>query len=178
MSEENIASKPNNEAEIMAKWSEGLLADPETRGSLFALVKQKYPDAAIPEFDVKNDVVNLLKAEREEREKLQKEFDKAQAEAKIIAERNKALAQTGLKEEDIPEIEKLMQEGSIYKYETAANYLKQSRQLASGSTTEGRKPEPQVNPVAEAKEKFNGDIRAWAKAGALEGWRSHGTKAA
>lgn len=154
--------------------AEGLVNDPETRGAYFALMKKKNPGIAIPEVDVRTQMEALVAQEREKREKLEQDIKDERTRNQVREARANALKTTGLTDADMPEIEKVMTEQGILNHETAARYVKQSRELAAGSTRDVPPAPPAMpNPRDEAKEKFGGDLKAWSRAAMLQAFREN-----
>jgi hypothetical protein len=148
----------------LLKNAEALLGDPETRSAFLGLVKKKNPGMVIPEHDVKSQIEIAMSAERAAREKLEQEM-RDERTRNEIEKRRLALAGRGV---DVAEVEKIMVEKGITSHDTAADFILQSRQIAGGSAGPGTaKPSP-ISPMKEAKEQFNGDIKAWGRAKALE----------
>ncbi len=172
MSEQNFTDE---QAQLL-KSTEQLLADPETRGSFFNLLKKKNPNMVIPEVDVPAQFQAALAQEREAREKLENQIKEDKTRAEVEKRRSK-LHGKGLTDSDITEVEKLMTEKGIVSHDTAADFYLQSRRLAEGSTNEGSVKKPSLpNPMEEAKATHGGNIRAWARDTALKAMQ--GRKAA
>jgi hypothetical protein len=141
MSLENITDEARDQ---LADLADSLSRNPKTREAFLRMTRSVRPNLPIPELDLKD----MGAAE------LKKRDDKiASLEARLIEhdviegikEKRQALVEKGLaKREDIPTIEKLMLDRKIPDYETAAEFHKLQKQIATptpASVTEVRLPE-------------------------------------
>lgn len=156
------------QADLLGK-AESMLQDPKVRGNFLGIMREKFPDVPIPEVDIPNQFKSVVEAQEKRIQEMEEKERKREIEARVEKGRAEALKVAGISPSDIEEIEKTMTEKGIADHVTAATYLSQSRQLAGGSTPEHGKPKnTEPNPFVDAREKFGGDIREWAKAEALK----------
>jgi len=113
-----------------AQLVDALYQDPKMRPKLLQLVKDYAPNLRIPELDTTKEVLDALKPHLEEIGKFKTEAAKERAEIKAERQREKLVAKLGLSEEDLPAIDKLMADGGVQNFETAAE-LHQHRQRAA-----------------------------------------------
>ena len=103
-----------------AQLVEALHADPKLRPKLLALVKEYAPNLRIPEIDTPNEVIETLKPHLEEIGKSKKAMADELAAIRAERAREKQIAKLGLGEDELPEIDKLMKDGVVSNFETAA----------------------------------------------------------
>lgn len=113
-----------------AQLIDALYQDPKMRPKLLGLVKEYAPTVRIPEIDTTKEVLDALKPHLEELGKAKTEMATERAAMKAEREREKLVAKLGLSEEDLPAIDKLMKEGGVQHFDTAAE-LHQHRQKAA-----------------------------------------------
>lgn len=110
------------EAELALALHNQLLADPKTRKATLKLIKQKFPDATIPEIDaalpVENDVAELRKMVTDLTTTIKNEREDAKIQNRFSAIK----AQRGYTDEGLQGIQKLMVEKSIADPEAAADH--------------------------------------------------------
>lgn len=124
-----------------------LMSDPSTRSEMLALTKKKYPTMVIPELDAKAEMESKLAEERAAREKLENDLREERVQRRMKEEKASALAKNRLSETDLPEIEKLMVEGKIPDYNTAAELYSLRRAQATPT------PSSMASPTFDMPEK-------------------------
>lgn len=145
----------------LALLAKGLSDNPETRNDFLKMTKKANPSMSIPEVDIPLSMDALLKAERTEREKLEKEILKDRVERDVEKRRASLMADKGLTDKDVAEVEKLMVEKGIASHETAADYYKMQQQSARPTpsfTGHGSHQMPKVDT-----KDFGGNIAQWSR---------------
>lgn len=157
------------QADLLGK-AEAMLQDSKVRGNFLGLMRDRFPEVPIPEVDISRGFQATIEAQEKRLQEMEAKEREREVQARVAQGRASALKVSGIAENDLPEIEKMMTEKGIADHVTAATYLSQSRQLAGGSVPagEGKKKSTEPNPFVEAREKFGGDIREWSKAEALK----------
>lgn len=152
----------------LAALAKSLAGDPKTRKEFLRLVKQKHPDQPIPELDVEEHIAKVTQPMTEQMEKMQKELLMRDMEKKVEGQRSK-LREDGYSAEEIASIEKLMVEKQIPSHETAANYFKMEKTLAT-PTPSSLATQSGVNrlPIDKTAIKEAGGIRKWSLAEAFK----------
>ncbi len=113
-----------------------LLNDPATREVVLRAQKARNPKLSIPEIDLKDQARGAFKDVNARQDKIEEELAKERRE-RFVKEQRKSLRESGFSAEDVTAIEKLMVAEQIPNYATAANYYKQSRQLATPTPDAG-----------------------------------------
>lgn len=107
---------------MTADFVESIYNDPQLNKEAKRLIKKKYPQLSIPDFDIEEKVEARFSAEDERKRK-----DAEAAEAKRNQEawnrsRDKAKKDFGLTDEGLTDLEKWMQEHAVADHEVAASY--------------------------------------------------------
>jgi hypothetical protein len=106
----------------IASFVESIYNDPTLSREAKALIKKKYPQIAIPDYDLMNQVEQRFAEERQQREE-EKRTQREQEEQREY-EQTRAATQKkyGFTEEAMTDLEKFMVERNIGDYEVAATY--------------------------------------------------------
>lgn len=106
----------------VADFVESIWSDPALNNEAKALIKKKYPNLQIPDYDLEQRVSARLNEERTAREKV--ETDRKQAEDKKKFDNLRADTQKkyGLTEEGMKDLETFMVERNVGDYDVAAGY--------------------------------------------------------
>jgi hypothetical protein len=148
----------------MAATLDAMYANPATREIALRATKTVNPRANIPEIDLKDATAAELKPRDEKIESLENQLRERDARDNI--ERARAsLREAGHTKDDVSAIEKLMTEKQIPSYETAAEYYKGQKQLATPTPSTGIRSQtmrlPQ-EPLEAMKNGKNG-MKNWAR---------------
>lgn len=110
-----------------------LMADPETRPQVLALMKKKWPTMPIPEVDSANAMEQKLAEERAAREKLEATVRDERLTRQITEARDRVKKQYDLTDSDMGEVEKIMldEKAPIPHWDAAAKVFKASRAQAT-----------------------------------------------
>lgn len=111
-----------NSKRMTADFVESIWNDPQLNKEAKKLVKRKYPQLPIPDYDIEQKVEQRFAAEDEAKRKAAQE---AQAKADREAwesSRKKVKDQYGYTDEGISDLEKWMQEHAVADHEVAASY--------------------------------------------------------
>ena len=99
-----------------------LAANPKTRNKLLALVKEHNPDVRIPEVDMPQEIRDqAVKPLEDKIQALEAELTKDRVERRTAKDRATAM-DMGLREDELPEVDKVMTERGIGDYKTAAEF--------------------------------------------------------
>jgi hypothetical protein len=98
-------------------WNHPQTAEPARR-----LMKTVYPDLPIPDFDSKNEVRQMLAADRKERSDREEADRKKKEKDEWDAERDRVQKEFGFTEDGMKKLEDFMIEKRIASYEAAAHY--------------------------------------------------------
>lgn len=96
--------------------------DPSLNREAKALLKKKFPNVQIPDYDIMQQVDQRFAQEREERERRESERRQQEEEAQYNEKRSATQKKYGYTEEGMTDLEKFMLERNIGDYEVAASY--------------------------------------------------------
>lgn len=102
---------------------EAIYNDPTLGVEARALIKKKFPDLPIPDYDVEQKVTARLDAERKEREDAAKKQREAEEDERYKSQRKRTQEEYGFTDAAMSEVEKLMTEKNIGDYDVAAQYF-------------------------------------------------------
>lgn len=123
----------------VADFVEGIYNDPQLTREAKALIKKKYPNLQIPDYDVEARVEERLTKDREEREKEKREEQERAAQTSFQNLRKQTQDKYGFTDEAMTELEKLMVERNVGDYEVAASYMAAQNPKPSEATfSDGR----------------------------------------
>ncbi len=120
----------------MASTYEALLKNPETRELALRLTKKVDPNLSVPEIDLKDQARAAFQETNKKIESLEDQIRKSDARDRIERER-KALRDTGLNDDDVAAVEKMMVTEQIPSYGTAAKLYRAERELAAATPSQG-----------------------------------------
>jgi hypothetical protein len=118
----------------IADFVESIYNDPTLNKEAKALIKKKYPQMQIPDYDIEQRVEQRLaddRKEREDRERTQREQTEQQ---KFSNMRKETQDRYGFTEKAMEELEQLMLERNIGDYEVAASYKASKEPRPSDAT--------------------------------------------
>ena len=107
---------------MTADFVESIYNDPQLNKEAKRLIKKKYPNLAIPDFDMEEKLDARIKAEDESKRKAETEAATARDAAAWKTSRDKVKADYGFTDEGLTDLEKWMQEHAVADHEVAASY--------------------------------------------------------
>ena len=110
-------------AKQVADMVDAIYNDPALGREARALIKKKFPDLPIPDYDVEVKVESRLEADKREREEAEKKRREAEEDERYKSQRQKTKDDYGFTDEAMERVEKLMTERNIGDYEVAATYF-------------------------------------------------------
>jgi hypothetical protein len=120
----------------IADFVEGIYNDPQLSRDAKALIKRKYPDLQIPDYDIETRVNARLDQDRTEREDRERQERERQENDRAAASRAKTQKDYGFTDEAMGQLEELMVERNIGDYEAGA-MLMASRNPPQTSSDDG-----------------------------------------
>jgi hypothetical protein len=111
-----------------------LAENPETRKDFLRMTKRVKPGLPIPELDIEDQTNRAISQSDARVQALEAKLRERDAQAELD-KRRRNLMKKGIKEEDIPEVEKIMLEKQIPNHDTAAEYFEYMRQAAKPTPT-------------------------------------------
>ena len=148
----------------LAMLAKGLSDNPKTRGSFLNLMKAADPNLSIPEVDIPARINAGVQPHLDRLQKLENNANERAIRDTIRERRAEIVKTKGVKEEDIPAIEKLMVDKGIQSHETAAEFF--IAQQKSAAPTPSSFSQPAI-PRPDMKS-MGGNINAWARGQATE----------
>lgn len=101
---------------------ESIWNDPVLSKEAKALVKKKYPQVQIPDYDLEQQFNSRLDEERKAREKVEKEKKDFEEQEKFKSLRGKVQKDYGFTDDGMKELEDFMVKNNVGNYEVAAEY--------------------------------------------------------
>lgn len=118
----------------VADFVESIWNDPQLNTEAKALIKKKYPNLAIPEYDLEQRVTQRLNEERTAREQAEAQRRQAEDKKKFDELRASTQKRYGFTDQAMENMEKMMVERNIGDYEVAAEYLASKEPKVSNAT--------------------------------------------
>lgn len=144
----------------VADFVESIYNDPQLTREAKALIKKKYPNLQIPDYDVEARVEERLTKEREEREKERREERERTEQTNFQNLRKQTQEKYGFTDDAMTELEKMMVERNVGDYEVAAQYMASQNPKPSEATfSDGRWNHTQAPGFAEIAK----DPEGWAR---------------
>lgn len=106
----------------LASFIEGIYNDPQLNREAKALIKKKYPNVAIPDYDILQQVDQRFAAEKQEREQERQQRQQAEEDARFNEQREAIKQKYGFTDEGMADLEKFMVDNNVGSYEVAASY--------------------------------------------------------
>jgi hypothetical protein len=128
-----------SEIASMAATYKALLNNPATRELTLRSTKQINPGVSIPEIDLKDQARGAFKETNDRMASLENQIRERDARDRVNAERSK-LRESGLTNDDVAAIEKMMIDEQIPNYATAAKHYRNAQQLAEPTPNSGSQP--------------------------------------
>jgi hypothetical protein len=107
----------------IADFAETLYNDPELSRELKGMIKRKYPNMKIDDYDLEQRLEERLSAERREREEQENARRTEQDQERFQNLRKKTQDQYGFTDKAMEDLEKLMIERNVGDYDVAAQYM-------------------------------------------------------
>lgn len=107
----------------VADFVESIWNDPQLNMEAKALIKKKYPNLSIPEYDLEKRVEQRLGEERAAREQVEVSRKQIEDKKRFEELRSKTQKEYGFTDAAMEDMEKMMVERNIGDYEVAATYL-------------------------------------------------------
>lgn len=107
----------------VADFVESIWNDPQLNMEAKALIKKKYPNLAIPEYDLEQRVEQRLGEAKKQWEKVEVERKQVEDKSKFDALRAATQKEYGFTDKGMEDLEKLMVDRNIGDYEVAATYV-------------------------------------------------------
>lgn len=145
----------------LAAMAKALAADPKTRRQFLQLLKAKNPNQPIPELDAETQMLAFAKPHIDKVAALEKGILERDLKERL-ADKRAGLKSKGYSDDEIAAIEKMMMEKSIPSHDTAAEYFRMERQLATPTPTS---LQTGVNtlPIDRKLIKEAGGVKNWAR---------------
>jgi hypothetical protein len=106
----------------IADFVESIYQDPALTKEAKALIKKKYPNLAIPDYDLETKVEERFASERKEREDREEAERKAQEQERFQSVRKNTQSKYGFTDKAMEELEQFMVDHNVGDYEVAAGY--------------------------------------------------------
>jgi hypothetical protein len=106
----------------VADFVESIYSDPALNKEAKRLIKKKYPNLAIPDYDIREEVDQRLEAERQARKDAEEAVRRKESDERINSERSRVQKEYGFTEDAMKKLEDMMVERNIGDYEAAATY--------------------------------------------------------
>lgn len=144
-----------------SRLADALYNDPKTRGEFLKLVKKHKPDLRIPEVDVETELEARLQPLQQKILDFEGKQLEREAQINQRAARRRVLNEGFVTEDELPEVEKLMNERNIGDLEAAAELYHHRKQVAA----------PRLGPTPLRLPNYKGlfaDRRNWGRAEAYK----------
>jgi hypothetical protein len=153
----------------IADFAETLYNDPEMSRELKGMIKKKYPNMRIDDYDLEQRVEQRLEAERREREERETAQRAEQEQQRFQNLRKKTQEQYGFTDKAMEDLEKLMVERNVGDYDVAAEYMASKQPKTSDPTfTDDRWNHTKAPGFAEIAK----DPEEWARSEILKSLRN------
>jgi hypothetical protein len=107
----------------VADFVESIYNDPALTREAKALIKKKYPNLQIPDYDIENKVEARFAKEERERKEREAAERKAREDAEFKERRSATQKRYGFTDDAMTRLEKMMLDRNIGDYEVAAEYM-------------------------------------------------------
>jgi hypothetical protein len=118
----------------VADFVESIYNDPQLNREAKSLIKKKYPNLQIPDYDIENRVENRLNKEKQEREAAEATKRRADEDARFKKMRKDTQTKHGFTDDAMERLEKLMVERNIGDYEAGAMLMASKEPKPSDAT--------------------------------------------
>jgi hypothetical protein len=106
----------------VADFVESIYNDPVLSKEAKALIKRKYPQVQIPDFDIEERVNQRFDDDKKQRDDEKRAAKEAEEEKRFTETRNRVQKEYGFTEDGMKDLEKFMLEKNVGDYEIAAEY--------------------------------------------------------
>ena len=145
---------------MTADFVESIYNDPQLNKEAKRLIKRKYPNLAIPDYDMEEKLDGRLRAEDEKKAKAEQETQAKHNQETWETGRKKAKDQYGLTDEGLTDLEKWMQEHAVADHEVAASYRHSKNPKTSEPTYDSQSWR---HDKAHNFKEISADPEAWAR---------------
>jgi hypothetical protein len=118
----------------IADFVEPIIQDPQLSKEAKSLIKRKYPNLEIADYDLEMKFEKRLEEERQQREDAEAARREEQAQERFKTVRKKTQDEYGFTDQAMEELEKLMIERNVGDYEVAAKYMASKQPKPSDAT--------------------------------------------
>ena len=108
--------------EQIAKFVGSIYDDPQLNYEAKALIKRKYPNINIPDFDLKNQIEQRFAEERQAREDEARQRREAEEQRDFQEKRSATQKKYGFTDDGMRDLEQFMVDNNVGSYEVAAKY--------------------------------------------------------
>lgn len=119
---------------MTADFVEGIYNDPQLNKEAKRLIKRKYPNLSIPDYDLEEKVEQRFSAEDQRKQKEAADAAAARDRQAWNASRERVKKQYGFTDEGLADLEKWMHEKAVADHEVAAEYRAQKNPQTSSPT--------------------------------------------
>lgn len=119
---------------VTADFAESIFNDPALNNESKSIIKKKYPNLQIPDYDLEQKFNAKWDEEKKSREEKDKQEREKAERDKFLAQRTETQRQYGFTDEAMQRLEKMMLDRNIGDYEAAASYFA-SREPQSSEPT-------------------------------------------
>lgn len=144
-----------------AQFAESIFNDPQLSKDAKRLIKRKYPNLAIPDYDLEEKFERERTADRKAREDAEKAAKQKSEEDGWKTQRAKVQKDYSFTEEAMKDLEKFMYENGVANYEVAAGYKAAKSPRASEPTS--HHGEPWGHTANETFREIAKDPEAWGR---------------
>lgn len=145
---------------MTADFVESIYNDPKLNKEAKKLIKQKYPNLAIPDYDIEEKVTARLDADKKARDDATEKARQDREDRAWREQRKKTQDAYGFTEEAMGEMEKWMQEKGVGDYEVAAEYRASKNPKTSDPTFDSQYWNHEKAP---AFKEIAADPEAWGR---------------
>ena len=121
----------------IAEFTNAILNDPALSNEAKALIKKKWPDLQIPDYDMRQYIDSQLKARDDERVKLEKEKTDNEAKERFASQRRSVQEQYQFTDDAMTRMEAEMEKRKVYDYEAMAPFFASKEPKPIENTTGG-----------------------------------------
>lgn len=107
---------------MTADFVESIYNDPQLNREAKRLIKRKYPNLSIPDYDMELKLEGTLAKEKADKEKAERDAKQKKDQDDWNSSRNKAKKEYGLTDDGLKDLEKWMEEHAVADHEVAASY--------------------------------------------------------
>lgn len=154
----------------IADMVDSIYNDPELGVEARKLIKKKYPDLAIPDYDIQQRVDAALAEERKEREEEKRKAREAEEDNNWKSRRKATQDEYGFSDETMKRVEALMVEKKIPDYDVAATYFASKEPQPSGD--EGYQSQFWNHHNTDSFKEISKDPEEWARKEILQAARA------